>query len=343
METDEQRNTRWTFGVKHTNHPNWTIFPITGVVLGAKGTPIGSKTKSGYIVSQHVAFHRLIYEAAYNITLLKSDNSKLTEIINHINFEKDDNRIINLEILNNQQNTQHRKPILDDLKGSHFNTEKGKWKSEMRCDGKAIFLGYFDTEKDCSKAYNDYALYVNEKYNFKYNLNDIEGYIATPRNVPEENLKRNKESYTSKLIGVQLPAGRTSYLATIKLNNENFYLGSSKIELECAKMYNQQALFYNNNKDVKMKYELNIIQDYITIEKDIYSEIQKNKIVNKKSDYFGVTAYKNTTLWSSYYVKDKKQIVIGRYEDEKEAALEYNKVVLEINKTSKHQYKINQF
>lgn len=80
-------------------------------------------------------------------------------------------------------------------------------------------------------------------------------------------------------------------------------------EIECAKIYNQQALYFNNQFDTK--YVLNDINDYITIEKNIYKEIQDNKKSNKSSKYYSVTFNKKIKKFKALLVYNKKQLHLG--------------------------------
>ena len=59
------------------------------------------------------------------------------------------------------------------------------------------------------------------------------------------------------------------------MNGITYSLGSYKNEQDAAKVYNQQALFFNNTKNTK--YILNDIPSYITAAKDVWSEKQTNK------------------------------------------------------------------
>jgi hypothetical protein len=318
-------------GIKHPEHPNWTIYPDTGIVANKTKNNIGTLSKTtGYIYINRVAAHRVIYESVHNVKLTKDQH------INHINRNRSDNRISNLEILSNQQNTQWTVNRTGIYKGACFNKEKEKWKAELKYNNKIAFLGYFDTEIDAGKAYNDHAQYMNENHNCKYMLNDIPGYITVPRNIPQETREAQLENITSRYYDSK----RKYYVVSIKLKGKTYSLGNNTSEIECARLYNQQALYFNNHNDGK--FTLNDIPDYVTVEKNIYDELQNAKKAKKSSQYFGVTKYKDTNKFRALLVYDKKQLSLGVHSSELEAAQAYNKKASELNEElGKVVYKLN--
>lgn len=361
-ELELQRNERWALGIKHPEHKNWTIYPITGEVFDKNQKQIGCITKEGYVLSGHNILHRIIYEAAYNIKLVKSNDLAMNEVINHIDFVRSNNKITNLEVVSIQKNNQWKLNRTGRWKGVSFNQERQNWQSELKYNYIGRFLGYYKTELEGGKAYNSYAKYINETFDCKYLLNEIieEDYEVIPLNIPEINRINLLKTRSSQYIGVQYHFRRDSFSVGIKYEGvqRRIYGITNKVngltyneckilrnynELECAKISNQQRLYYNNHNN--KTYELNIIPEYIDIEKDIYSEFLINKEKNnsnEKSKYNGVRPYKNTTSWTAFYSKKSKQISIGkRYDTELEAAIAYNTKMIEINLTNKYQYKIN--
>jgi hypothetical protein len=220
-------------------------------------------------------------------------------------------------------------------KGVCWSVEKNKWKAELKKEYTTIFLGYYEIEENAAKAYNDYALYINETENKNYTLNDIQDYISEPRDIPNLNKEKINQKKTSKFIGVSYDSKREYYIVGIKFENKTYNLGRNENELECAKIYNQQALYFNNHYNTK--YKLNNIENYITIEKDF--RIKEN--INKSSKYFGVTFNKKTNKFRSCIVCNKNQIHIGFYNTEIDAAKAYNTKALELNKIYNKKYRIN--
>lgn len=105
--------------------------------------------KNGKIKGKYV--HILVAEHFLNY---KSGDR--TIVVDHINNDRLDNRLENLQIISQREN------INKDCKGSSkfygvYNGYKNKWYSHLRVNGKQIHLGTFDTEERASIAY-DFAL-----------------------------------------------------------------------------------------------------------------------------------------------------------------------------------------
>jgi hypothetical protein len=76
--------------------------------------------------------------------------------IDHINGVKDDNRICNLRLVTRSQNKQNMGAVKGSaslLKGAHWESARRKWRSTIVIDGKNIFLGRFDTDREAAAAY----------------------------------------------------------------------------------------------------------------------------------------------------------------------------------------------
>lgn len=225
-------------------------------------------------------------------------------------------------------------------KGVCWSKEKQKWKAELKMAYKISFLGYYSTELDGAIAYNDYATYINNKDNTNYALNDIPNYIPNPRDIPEENKNEVDYNKSSKYNGVSYYKSRKHYVAGIKYAGKTYGLGNHKEEVECAKLYNQQAMYFNNQFNTN--YVLNDIPGYITIPKNIYQEIQDKKLEKKSSQYYGVTFCKRSNKYRSVLVHNKKQIHIGFFENELDAAKAYNEKANELNSSTNNKYKLNE-
>jgi hypothetical protein len=236
-------------------------------------------------------------------------------------------------------NAQNFSNKTGNYKGCCFSTEKQKWKAELKKDYVITFLGYYDSEIDAAKAYNDYALYINKTCDTNYCLNTIDGYVENPRDIATENKNIQLDNKTAYYNGVSYDSKRQCYICSIKYEGKSCYLGCNQNEIECAKLYNQQALYFNNHFNTK--YTLNDIPDYTTVEKNIYDENQTTKMVNKSSKYHGVTFNKKSNKYRSCLVYNKKQIHIGFFTDELDAAKAYNTKAHELNNTCNTHYKIN--
>lgn len=234
---------------------------------------------------------------------------------------------------------QQLKNKTGEYKGVFWNEEKQKWRGALKLHYKEIFLGYFDTEEEGAKVYNDYALFLNETNNTNYTINNLTNYIPNPRDIPLENEERIIESKLSKFHGVSYYKQRKYFTAAIKFNTKTYNLGNNVCEVECAKLYNQQALYYNTNFNTN--YPLNDIPTYITEPKNVYDEIQKRKVNRKTSKYHGVNFCKQRNKFRSVLVYNKKQIHCGFFENELDAVKAYNTKASELNENNNCNYPIN--
>jgi phage anti-repressor protein len=225
-------------------------------------------------------------------------------------------------------------------KGVFWDKKREKWRSELVKDYKCYFLGYYNTELDGAKAYNDYASYLNTNESRDYTLNVISDYIPNPRNIPDDNKNLVLEKKSSKYIGVHYDNTRQHFVVSMRFKRKHINLGHNVDELECAKIYNQQAMYFNNNYDTN--YVLNNIENYVTIEKNIYKELKDTLLDNKSSVYIGVVKSKSGKF-SSQIKLNNKLVRLGIFENEIDAAKAYNEKAKEFNIKHNKSYKINVF
>lgn len=126
----------------------YTYNPETGLITGASGKIITGKFKQGYI-NLNIYFKNKVYSIKGHQFAWYFVNKKCSEQIDHINGIKDDNRICNLRLANNQIN-QLNKPS---SKGYWFSKANNKYRAKISFNGKNIHLGYFENEHDAKQAY----------------------------------------------------------------------------------------------------------------------------------------------------------------------------------------------
>ena len=119
-----------------------------GVKFGAKAGTISSH---GYVrikvAGKILSSHRLAWYFIHN---------EFPNIIDHINGVKDDNRIINLRSCTqaeNMRNTGKQNNNTSGYKGVSWSNEKRKWRVQIYTNNKNKHLGYFDSAKEASEAY----------------------------------------------------------------------------------------------------------------------------------------------------------------------------------------------
>jgi hypothetical protein len=95
--------------------------------------------------------HQLVAEAFLGHTPCGHDI-----VINHINFDRLDNRVLNLELITARENT-NKKHLKSTSKytGVSWHENTGGWQSTIYFNGKQKHLGYFKCELAAAKAYHD--------------------------------------------------------------------------------------------------------------------------------------------------------------------------------------------
>jgi len=103
--------------------------------------------------------HRIIYYSFYPNTCKNMQ-------INHIDRDKTNNAISNLEAVSSRENNSHKNMFLKKTSkyvGVSWATARKAWRVSITINGKRKFLGHFDDEIEARNAYLNYL----NKYNLK--------------------------------------------------------------------------------------------------------------------------------------------------------------------------------
>ena len=92
------------------------------------------------------------------ITFLLHDIKSKTLVIDHIDNNKLNNRLDNLQLITQRQNLSKDKKGLSKYTGVSWSKSSKKWKAQIRVNYKDIYLGLFDNELDSSKSYQEYLI-----------------------------------------------------------------------------------------------------------------------------------------------------------------------------------------
>jgi len=114
---------------------------------------IKDKTVKSFKIHQLVAIHFLGHKP-----------NGYESVVNHIDFDRLNNTVTNLEVITARENTnkKHLKTSSSST-GVSWHKEKNKWISQIYCNGKLKFLGYFKTEIEASDAYQNELLTISTK------------------------------------------------------------------------------------------------------------------------------------------------------------------------------------
>ena len=186
---------------------------LKSAVNGSGYLHVRLKNDLGY---KTVRVHKLV--AVYFLYHVpKKDNL----VVNHKNFIRTDNRVENLELISQRENSnqKHLKSSSKYVGVSYIKKTK-KWRASIKINSKTICLGFYDLEEDASKKY-------------KYALNCINNNLEI---IPDTKIK------TSKYKGVHFSKERNKWIAYCNKK----YLGIFKTELEA---FNRYLEFKNYEKE----------------------------------------------------------------------------------------------
>lgn len=118
-------------------------------------TSAGGISMKGYIV---VKVRRRRYQAS-RLAIALSTGHWPNGIVDHINGNTLDNRLCNLRVVSHQQNmfnTKTQKNNIIGIKGVRKH-RFGRYEARIRHNGKAVYIGLFDTKEEAHAAYLDAA------------------------------------------------------------------------------------------------------------------------------------------------------------------------------------------
>lgn len=129
---------------------------LAGTTHSKPGKIAGCSTPRGY---RYISADNKLY-LSHRLAYLYMKGAMPSNLIDHINGVKDDNRWVNLRPcthLGNNQNAGIPKRNSSGFKGVYFNKEVKKWHAQISVNRKRISLGFFEVVEDAGNAYKEAA------------------------------------------------------------------------------------------------------------------------------------------------------------------------------------------
>ena len=89
-----------------------------------------------------ILIHTLIAE-----TFLGYERKGHTTVCDHINSDKTDNRLANLQVISNRENVSRSKINKSGFTGVRWRADRGKWVAYAQVDGKIRYFGHYNTKE----------------------------------------------------------------------------------------------------------------------------------------------------------------------------------------------------
>jgi hypothetical protein len=260
---------------------------------------------SGNIDGERIFMHRLIMDAPKGIE------------VDHKNRNKLDNRKENLRLCNSKENKRNIKKKNKDSEYHGIRRDKTgeKWSVSIRTDEGIMRVGTFTDKVAAANARNYYAKIYHGEFAF---LNDC------PYMEKEEWEKFKTKPFVSgksEYKGVRRAARGNKWQAHIYHEGKQLHIGHFDTEEEAALAYNIKAI------------EIYGTDTYLnTISDELKNKVPKKSIRrNRTSQYRGVYLCAVTKKkWIAEIYHNGKDIKIGRFNSEIEAARAYNEKAIEL-------------
>ena len=161
---------------------------------------------------------------------------------------------------------------------------------------------------------------------FVLDLSDV------PRQQPIPKSKGHIKEGSSKYVGVTFSKAMNKWHAKIKIEGKNRHIGYYENEEEAAVDY-ARAVFKYRGQDVLDKLreqnssESRVVIDLSDVPPQLPIPRSKIRIKEGSSKYTGVSFHKESNKWHARIIIDGKQHLIGLYENDEKAAVDYARAV----------------
>lgn len=163
-------------------------FPSTGAFIWRQnkkvslvGADAGSAATNGYI-QIYVGARKYM---AHRLAWFYSFGKWPSDMVDHANGHRSDNRLSNLREATRSQNGYNRRrntATSSGLKGAYRVTNSSLFQSSCVVGGVQYYLGCFSTAEEAAKAYDEFAL-IHHKQFFNASLNEGVSIVARPKSI----------------------------------------------------------------------------------------------------------------------------------------------------------------
>lgn len=185
-----------------------------------------------------------------NHFVLKLDDRKRSIVI-HKNKDKLDFRKENLEITHEETGfyiSGARQGSKSKYKGVGWYERDKKWQAMIMVNGKAIYLGRYETEEEAARIYNNAALKHFGEHAFQ-NVLGADNRI-TENKINETKHRRRSMSHNNRYKGVSYHEKNKGFRARIQSNGKRINIGVYKDETVAAKAYDKKAYELHGDKAI---------------------------------------------------------------------------------------------
>ena len=206
--------------------------------------------------------------------------------------------------------------------GVNFNKQKNKWHAQITIEGKQRHIGYYNDEKDAAVDYARALFkYKGEKKRHKSCGIDLNNVPPLPSTIPKSCGHVNEGA--SIYPGVYFDKQINKWAAYISICGKQQLIGHYDDEKKAAVDYT--SAIFKSRERVKRKsafIDLSDVPPQPPIPK------YTGHVKEGASEYTGVSFKRPANKWVAIIAIEGKQRVIGYYDDEEKAAVDYARAVL---------------
>ena len=187
-------------------------------------TPRGGKDKYPIVIlcidgkRKTCQVHQLV--AMSFLDHVPNGKSYISTVVDHIDNDKTNNKLSNLQILTQRENLiKDKKNKTSKFTGVCFNKRIKRWQAHIKINGRCKFLGSFEDEIDASERSESI----------------LDSYLSGEKSPEEIFAMSFKKPSSSKYCGVSYNKKLKKWSAYIHINNNQKYLGVFESEIEAFK------------------------------------------------------------------------------------------------------------